>query len=117
MPVLIVAVIDDSGKIWDVLDAWEKQGVANATIVDSTGLHQARGLRDDLPLFPSVHDLLGDTESHHSTIWAVVDDRVDVEEVVRVTQEIVGSLDQPHAGIMFTVPVLKVWGLRSTSDQ
>ena len=112
MPILLVAVIDDAAKVWDVLEAWENLGVGDATIFESTGLHRAIGLRDDLPLFPSMHDLLQDTEAHHSTLWAVVPDGVDVQAIMRATEAVVGPLDEPHAGIMFTLPVLQVWGFR-----
>jgi len=112
MPVLLMAVIDDATKIWDVLDAWERLGISGATIHDSTGLHRTQGLRDDLPLFPSVRDLLEETETSHRTIWSVLEDGVDAEAIARATEAIVGPLDNPRTGILFTVPVLKVWGLR-----
>ena len=113
MPILLTAVIDDASKIWDVLDAWERLGVSGATIHDSTGLHRTQGLRDDLPLFPSVHDLLEKSETNHRTIWSVLEDHVDVQAIVRATEAIVGPLDRPRTGILFTVPVLQVWGLRT----
>ena len=112
MPVLLVAIIDDLSKIWDVIDEWERLGVSGATIYDSSGLNKARQLRDDLPLFPSVRELLEGTETHHRTLWSVLEDGVDVEAIVRATEKIVGPLHSPHTGILFTVPVLKVWGLR-----
>ncbi|MGH2524655.1 MAG: hypothetical protein ACRDH2_19280 [Anaerolineales bacterium] len=112
MPTLLVAVINDPAKIWDVMDAWERLGVSGATILDSTGLHRARHLRDDLPLFPSVHDVLKMTQGEHRTIWSVLEDGVDAEALVRATEKITGPLASPHTGIVFTVPVLKVWGLR-----
>jgi hypothetical protein len=107
-----MAVIDDSTKIWDVLDAWERLGVSGATIHDSTGLHRTQGLREDLPLFPSVRDLLEKTETSHRTIWSVLEDGIDAEAIARATEAIVGPLDSPRTGILFTLPVLKVWGLR-----
>jgi hypothetical protein len=113
MPVLLVAILDDPARIWDVLDAWEAAGVGDATIFDSTGLHRAQSWRDDVPLFPSVHDLLESTEAHHRTIWSLVDDQVDLEHLVRITEEIVGPLDAPHTGLLFAIPVLKTWGLRA----
>lgn len=112
MPILLVAVIDDPAKIWEVVDEWERLGVGGVTIHDSTGLHSARGLRDDLPLFPSIQDLLEQEEAYHRTLWSVLDDNVEVEPIVRATEKIVGPLDSPHTGILFTLPVLKVWGLR-----
>jgi hypothetical protein len=112
MPVLLVAILDDPARIWDVLDAWEAAGVGDATIFDSTGLHRAQSWRDDVPLFPSVHDLLESTEAHHRTIWSLVGDDVDLEHLARITEEIVGPLDEPHTGLLFAIPVLKTWGLR-----
>jgi nitrogen regulatory protein P-II 1 len=117
MPILLVAIIDDTSKIWDVLDAWKRLGVGGATILDSGGLRRMQDLRDDLPLFPSVRDLLNKSEAHHRTILSVLEDNVDVEAVVRATENIVGPLDAPHTGILFTLPVLKVWGLRCPGEE
>jgi hypothetical protein len=112
MPVLLMAVLDDPSRLWEVLDAWEALGISDATIMDSTGLHRAQRLRDDVPLFPSVSDLLESAESHHRTLWSIVDDGVDLEALVAATERIVGPLDQPHVGLIVAVPVVKVWGLR-----
>src|SRR3972149_5004556 len=117
MPVLLVAIIDDLSKIWDVVDEWERLGIGGATIYDSSGLNKARQLRDDLPLFPSVRELLEGAETHHRTLWSVLEDGVAerVEALVRATEKIVGPLARPHTGILFTIPVLAVWGLRTPS--
>jgi hypothetical protein len=112
MPVLLMAVLNDPSRMWEVLDAWQALGISDATIMDSTGLHHARRLRDDVPLFPSVHDLLESTEDHHRTLWSVVDETLDLEAVVAATERVLGPLDQPHAGLIVAVPILKVWGLR-----
>ncbi len=112
MPVLLMAVLNDPARMWEVLDAWQALGIADATIMDSTGLHRARRMRDDVPLFPSVHDLLESTEDHHRTLWSVIDDAVDLDMIVAATEKVLGPLDRPHAGMMVAVPILKVWGLR-----
>jgi hypothetical protein len=111
MPVLLVAVLDDPGLIWEVLDEWEKLGISDATIFDSTGLHRAQPLREDLPLFPSVRDLLEATHTNHRTLWSVVADSVDLDAVAQATERVVGSLSAPHTGILFAVPVVKTWGI------
>jgi hypothetical protein len=92
-------------------------GVRDATIFDSTGLHRAQNWRDDVPLFPSVHDLLESTEAHHSTVWSVVSDDVDLDALAQATAKIVGPLDEPHTGILFALPILRSWGLRLGGDQ
>jgi len=112
MPMLLVAILDDPARIWDVLDVWQEMGVQDATIFDSTGLHRVKGWRDDVPLFPSVHDLLRSAEAHHRTMWSVVGDDVDLDAVAKATERIVGPLDEPHSGILFAIPIVRSWGLR-----
>lgn len=112
MPVLLVAILNDPSHIWAVLDAWGALGAGDATIFDSTGRHAAAPFRDDLPLFPSVQDLLESTEAHHRTLWSVVSDDTDLEAIVRATEAITGSLDKPATGLIFALPIIKTWGLR-----
>jgi nitrogen regulatory protein P-II 1 len=111
---LIVLVLNDPGKTEDVLAAWLAVGVSGVTILDSSGLsHQVgrRSLRDDLPLFPSLEDLIRSREEHHRTLFVVVPDGFDVEALVAATEHITGTLDTPHTGILFTIPVTRTWGL------
>jgi hypothetical protein len=117
MPVLLMAVLNDPERMWEVLDAWQELGIHDGTIMDSTGLYRARSLRDHVPIFPSVHDLLESAEDHHRTLWSVVDDSLDLDEVVAVTERILGSLEQPNTGLIVALPVLKVWGLRKPGSQ
>jgi hypothetical protein len=57
---LLLFVLHDPSKLEDLLDAWENEGVRRVTLLFSTGLGRLRyikGLRDDLPLIPSLEDL------------------------------------------------------------
>ena len=69
MSYLVVFVLDDIDRSQDVLDAWESAGVNGITIIESTGLGRVRqaGIRDDIPLLPSLPRNLqnnGNTQSH-----------------------------------------------------
>ena len=52
--------------------------------VGGTGLNRARQVRD-LPMFPSVRELLEGSETQHRTLWSVLEDGLNVEAVVRAT--------------------------------
>jgi hypothetical protein len=41
-----------------------------------------------------------------------VDESLNLDAVAAATERILGPLDQPHAGLLVAMPVLKVWGLR-----
>lgn len=113
MAYLLVVIINDLAKYHEVLQAWEEAGVSGATILESTGLARIKAAaRDDLPLIPSLRDLLTAHEFHHRTIFTVVEDEETVERLAEVTQQVVGDFSQPDTGLMFAVPAAKVWGLK-----
>jgi len=67
--------------------------------------------RDDLPLMPSLRSLLESEEYNHRTILSVVPDDLDLEDLVRRTEAVVGNFDDADTGFLFVVPVLTARGL------
>ena len=113
MSYLVVFVLDDIDCSQNVLDAWESVGVKGITILDSTGLGRVRqaGIRDDIPLLPSLSEIYKITETHNRTIFSVVDDLDTAHTLVGDAINIVGDLEQPDTGLLFIVPLVEVYGL------
>ena len=113
MSFLVVLIIDDPDDCTDILDAWEEAGVTGVTILESSGLGRLRraGVRDDIPLMPSLRDLFQSNEVPHRTLLSVVDSQDKVDVMVRSAQDVIGDLDHPHTGFLFVVPVLQAYGL------
>jgi nitrogen regulatory protein P-II 1 len=112
MAQLLVFVLDNLDLCSDLLDAWEEAGVTGVTILESTGLVRVRqALRDDLPLLPSLRDLLAGRESHHRTLFSIVQDEAVLEQAIVATQRVVGDLTRPYTGVLFTLPLSRVVGL------
>ncbi len=111
---MVLLVIDDVNETTPILDAWEAAGVPGITILDSTGIGRVRksGLRDDLPLLPSIVNLMRTREENHRTIFTVVDNEELVDKLIEVTQAITGDLSKPNKGILFVMPVSRVVGMR-----
>jgi hypothetical protein len=115
MPNLIVAVVTNLDRCHDMIRVWEEIGVTGATILDSVGmrhLKERQAHKDDLPLMPSLRALLDQEEFNHRTVFSVVPDDLDLDELIRRSEAVVGNFDDPLTGILFVVPVLKVRGLR-----
>jgi nitrogen regulatory protein PII len=109
---LVVFVLDRVERCADILESWEQAGAPGITIVESTGLERLRGtVSDDLPLLPSLRNLLAGHELHHRTLFTVIEDEATVRRVVEVTKECVGDFSRPHSGLLFVVPVSQVYGL------
>jgi nitrogen regulatory protein PII len=118
MSSLVLLVLDDPDQCRDLLDAWEAAGAPGVTILDSSGLGRVRraGIRDDVPLMPSLSDLFRRQENLHRTLFSVVEDQSQVEAIVQATQAIVGKLDRGHTGLLFVVPVSQVYGLHKKRE-
>mgnify|MGYP001033126869 CR=1 FL=1 len=112
MAYLVVFVLDNLEQCSVVLDAWEEAGVPGVTILESTGLGHLRGaMRDDLPLIPSLRDLLASQELHHRTLFSVIPDEATVERVITATERVIGDFTRHHTGLLFVIPVVRVLGL------
>ena len=119
MPKLIVAILTDLQTCHDVIHLWEELGVPGATILDSIGmrhLKERHAHRDDLPLIPSLRSMLEQEEYNHRTLFSVVPDEFDVDDLVHRTDGLVGDFEAEHTGLIFIVPVLQVRGLRRKSS-
>jgi nitrogen regulatory protein PII len=114
MSYLVLLVLDNLDHGPDVLQAWENAGAKGVTILESTGIGRVRraGLRDDLPLMPSLSDLLRGSETHHRTLFSVVETEEQADRIMEATQQLIGDLGRPHTGFAFIVQLHKVYGLR-----
>lgn len=113
MPKLIVAIVLNIDACHEVIRVWEAAGVRGATILDSIGMRHMLDhvQRDDLPLMPSLRSLLESEEYNHRTILSVVQDDLDVDDLVRRTEAVVGNFDDDNSGFLFVVPVMMARGL------
>jgi len=111
---MILCVVHDSEKCEPLLKAWENAGVTGATIVHSTGLGRmhGNGLRDDLPLFPGLDDLLEHEEYFNRTIFSIVEQEESVDLVVQATEMVLGDLSLPNTGLLVVLPVLRAYGFK-----
>jgi nitrogen regulatory protein PII len=111
---LVILVLADAQKLDAALEAWQAAGASGITILESTGMGKVHDLlhRDDLPLFPSLRDLLQQEQVSHCTLFTVAEGEELVEQLVAAAQQVVGDFDADDAGILFTLPVGRAYGIR-----
>ena len=108
---MVIFILDDVNYCHDVLNAWEDVGVFGVTMLDSSGLGRVRNaVRDDIPLMPSLSDIFKKSETQHRTLFSVVEGEEQIDKIVAATESVVGSLDEPNTGFLFTLPVGRVYG-------
>ncbi|MGE5602640.1 MAG: hypothetical protein ACM30E_06290 [Nitrososphaerales archaeon] len=113
MPTMVILVLENVDRLEDVLNAWWEAGAPGITILESSGAarYLARhGVREDVPIFPRLSNFLGHEETHNRTLFAVLPDGFDVENLFDATETVVGKLELPGNGVIFALPVLHVRG-------
>ncbi len=110
---MILFVLHDTGLLEDILNAWEEVNVGGVTIYASTGLRRMKhyhGFRDDLPLLPSLSDILSHEENLNITLMTLVATDEMVDRVVDATVKITGDLNKPNTGVLAVLPVARLYG-------
>ncbi len=116
---MVMFVLHDPCFLKDVLEAWDAAGVSGVTIFPSTGLRRLQTLdvlREDIPLIPSLEDLIQQEERLNRTLFTIVDGDEMVDKVVNATQSVIGDLNNPNTGILSVLPVVKTYGLNRKDE-
>ncbi len=114
MPSMVMLVLHGLTYFNPVMAAWREAGAPAITIFDSVGSRELEEqvTRDDLPLMPSVRDLLQSDDAPRKSIFAIVEDAV-VDPLIEATEKVMGDLAEAQKGILFVVPVTRVVGYRT----
>lgn len=92
---MILFVLDDPGKIEQLLDEWRSIGITGVTVMESTGFHR---LKKRIPM-PFAYTAGNIVEEGHLTLFAIVKDNSVVKKCLAVTEKVVGDLNEPNTGV------------------
>ncbi len=106
---LLIAVINQEGRLDDILSGFLELGITGATIIDSEGMGHV--LSHDIPIFAGLQTLISRARPQNKTIFSVIDSDEKMEGALALLQEICGDLNDPATGIAFTIPLSRVTGL------
>jgi len=104
---LLILILNRAEKLEEVLTYFLEEGVAGATVLESEGM--GRILSQEVPIFAGFRDLFAPAQPLNRTILSVVPDEV-VERIGAGVGEILGGWGKPGTGLLFTLPVSRVWG-------
>ncbi|HOJ09137.1 MAG TPA: hypothetical protein PK733_00900 [Clostridiales bacterium] len=115
---LLVLVLNKVELLDELLKSFVSAGIKGATILDSMGMARAltSGGNEDIPIFGSLRLILNEGHPYNKTLFVVLkDDEVNI--CVRCIREVVGDLNKPDVGILFTVPVNFIEGLTKKNQE
>ena len=99
---LLILVLNKEEHLEEVLEVFLELDIHGATIIDSIGM--GRILAHDIPIFAGFRNLMQESRPGNKTIFTVIDENK-IPRIVQGIEQICGSLDEPGAGILVTIPV------------
>lgn len=99
---LLVIVLNETGRLHEVIEGLAEIGVSGATVIESRGM--GRIIAQDIPIFAGFRHLLGGSRPFNYTIYSVVADAEIAREAVTMLRDTLSDLDGTP-GIAFTLPV------------
>lgn len=108
---LLVFILNNEEYLEEILETFLELNIQGATILDSVGMGSI--LARDVPIFAGFRNLLQGSRPANKTILVLMP-ASQVQETIRAIEQVVGSLDEPGNGLVFTLPVDQVAGLIKT---
>lgn len=105
----LFAVILKPELLSSILLEFNNQGIKGATVFESMGMGYL--MAESAPIFARLSQVAMGSAAPSRTLMAVIEDR-QVDLAVKIIEDVVGDLTQPNTGIVFTVPVDFIRGLR-----
>ncbi len=106
---LLIFICNQPDMLEEVLEGFVEVGVTGATIIDTVGMGQI--LSSEVPIFAGFRSMFRGASIVNKTIFSVIDEHEKVRGALDIIDEILGGLNEPGKGIVFTVPIENVRGL------
>lgn len=106
---LLILILNKVEKLEEVLEGFLEIGITGATVIDSVGMGHV--LSEEVPIFAGLRFMFAGTKPHNKTIFSAIKDERE-KPAIELLQKILGDLNQPGTGIVFTIPIEKVEGLK-----
>ena len=103
-------VLNKTEKLNDILEKFMEVGVTGATILDSQGMGSAL-IEGEIPLFSGVlRSVMDNNRPYNKTIFTLVNEE-DMSAAKSAVKDVLGDMNQPGVGLMFSVDVGDVVGI------
>lgn len=105
---LLILILNKVEKLEEVLEGFIEIGITGATVIDSIGMGHI--LSEDVPIFLGLRFMFAGAKPHNKTILSAIKDEKE-KPAIDLLRKILGDLNDPGTGIVFTVPLDRVEGL------
>jgi len=112
---LLVFILNKTDKLDRLLKELADEHLTGATVMNSSGMASSLVNSNDESLsniFGSLRNMLRENKKENKTIMMVTKEE-NVSKIETVIERVVGSIDEPNTGILFTIPVDYLRGFKT----
>ena len=108
---LVVIILNKTECLERLLQTFKDNGMSGATIIDSKGMIQELSDSYDFRITGSLREIFMPSHKENKTILMAANE-TDVPVISRIVEEATGGLAKPDTGILFTLPIDHLEGMR-----
>jgi len=115
---LLIFVLNNEELLDELLENFLEAGIKGATILESTGMARELAFSGNhhVPIFGSLKLMINEGRPHNRTIFVALEDN-QVDTCIRCIKDVVGDLNKPDAGIVLTVPISRIEGIKNNNTE
>ncbi len=106
---LLIVILNKVEKLEEVLEGYLEIGISGATVIDSVGMGHI--LSDEVPIFAGLRFMFAGAKPHNKTILSAIKEEKE-KPAIELLEKILGDLNKRGTGIVFTIPIDLVEGLK-----
>ena len=111
---VLFIVLNKTEYLDDILTEFVKIGIKGATILDSQGMASALvENRSQIPIIGTLRGIVDNYHPYNKTIFTILESEEMVDEIIRLVNDVVGDMNSPGTGVMFTMPVGNIYGVNN----
>lgn len=106
---LLVLILNKVEKLEEVLEGYLEIGITGATVIDSVGMGHI--LSEEVPIFAGLRFMFSGAKPSNKIVLSAIKDEKE-KTAIRLLKKILKNIDEPGTGIVFTLPIDSVEGLK-----
>lgn len=108
---LLILILKKVELMEELIKELAEAGVKGGTILEGTGMARELANMEDLPIFGMLRRILADEDKVISKVMMFVLKDEQVMTTRTTIKKVIGDLNVPNTGIMFSIPITYVEGL------
>jgi nitrogen regulatory protein PII len=107
----LILILNRTEVLEKLLEGFSEAGIKGGTIIDSTGMARELLKTEDINFIGSLRNLINPERNENKTLLFALHDE-QVKTALDLINDVVGDLSDPDSGIVFTIPIDYIKGLK-----